>query len=157
IAHGVDLAGICRPDLHRSLRPPAGFVLHQLVTFSPMMPATITRRHRILAGVAGSPRATMPTMDAPAAPMPVQTAYAVPTGTVFMACAGSAKLAVSVTSVTTLGTTFVQPSVNLRPTAQTISRTPAITSSVHAMAHHLTPRPGRCQCGMLPIAHEVPL
>ena len=43
-------------------------------SFSPTMPVTISARHSIRSGSAGSPNAKIPTIMAPAAPIPVHTA-----------------------------------------------------------------------------------
>lgn len=50
-----------------------------------MIPATIKPRLSKRAGEADSPNRRIPVIAAPTAPMPVQMAYAVPTGSVFIA------------------------------------------------------------------------
>lgn len=73
-----------------------------------------------------SPKSAMPTMAVPAAPMPVHTAYAVPTGIVFSACARQAKLAIIAAMVMTLGQRREKPCVYFKPIAHPISNTPAM-------------------------------
>ena len=53
--------------------------------FSPAMPTRIMARNSSLGRETVSPNRKTPAMKAPAVPIPVQTAYAVPTGKVFMA------------------------------------------------------------------------
>jgi hypothetical protein len=56
----------------------------------------------------GRARKTTPTTNAPTAPMPVHTAYAVPKGSVRIDTESSAKLTTRQTNVTTLGPTRVE-------------------------------------------------
>jgi hypothetical protein len=57
-----------------------------------MIPPTIAMMHAIRAAVAGSLKNTIPSTAAPTAPIPVQTAYAVPSGSDFIANPSSQKL-----------------------------------------------------------------
>lgn len=54
--------------------------------------ATIAARKKIRQKVTGSPNATIPTTAVPTAPIAVHTAYAVPSGMVFMARVNNQKL-----------------------------------------------------------------
>ncbi|HEU0302059.1 MAG TPA: hypothetical protein VFR37_21570 [Longimicrobium sp.] len=113
----------------------------------------------------GSSKSTIPRMLAPTTPIPVHTAYPVPTGSVRSAVASSQKLAPMAESVPTLGHSRVNPSVYLSPIAQITSSNPAITRNTHAIAPStavVTPLPdgytakGRgstrddCGCGVRP-------
>jgi hypothetical protein len=53
--------------------------------FSPIMPQRINARHKIRMGLLSSPSITMPYTAVPIVPMPTQTAYAVPMGSVLVA------------------------------------------------------------------------
>ena len=55
------------------------------VIFSPMMPTSSRAAKIRRPAVTGSLNKMMPTITEPSAPMPVQTAYAVPSGSVFVA------------------------------------------------------------------------
>jgi len=66
-------------------------------------------------------------MAVPTAPIPVHTAYAVPMGSSRAAIASSHMLIAMAAITPTEGHSFVNPCVDLRPTAQTISN-PAATS-----------------------------
>jgi hypothetical protein len=72
-----------------------------------------------------SPRKRIPRMATPTAPMPVHTAYAVPTGNVFNDRDNRYKLATIERPVNTDGTSLVHPSVYFRPIAHPISNKPA--------------------------------
>ena len=52
---------------------------------SPIIPQRIKKKQRILRGLLSSPRYIMPYAAVPRAPMPTQTAYAVPMGNVLVA------------------------------------------------------------------------
>lgn len=93
--------------------------------FRPMIPSTMSVMQAMRDAERGSPNIAMPKMATPTAPIPVQTAYPVPTGMVLSACANSAKLPTIATSVPTLGQNLVKPAVNFKPTAQAISSNPA--------------------------------
>jgi len=71
----VAVKALRRGRCRLSLRAPSPQVIQwPLVTFSPRMPAMISRMQPILATVAGSLKMTMPSAAAPIAPIPVQTA-----------------------------------------------------------------------------------
>jgi hypothetical protein len=75
----------------------------------------------------------MPTMMLPTAPIPVQTAYAVPKGSERSASAIKAKLSTIATAVAAVGQNRVSPSEYLRPSAQATSSSPAASSASHAL------------------------
>lgn len=57
------------------------------------MPVRRSAAKKQRAGVTGSRKSAIPARNAPAAPMPVHTTYAVPMGSAFAACARKKKLA----------------------------------------------------------------
>ena len=138
-------------DLGRSLRPVldameawgkayqenarcCGRVLSQwAVAFRPMMPTSSRAAKNIRAAVAGSLKITIPSTTAPRAPIPVQTAYAVPMGKVFTAWAKSQTLAAIAATVRTEYPTLVKPSDSFIAVTQTISRHPAANRQIHAI------------------------
>src|SRR4051812_18056535 len=79
-----------------------------------------------------SPSQTMPITAVSAAPMPVHTAYAVPTGSCLSAHAKPPRLMTKVTAKNSEGTSLVKPSDCLSETAQPASKRPATTSTNHA-------------------------
>jgi hypothetical protein len=68
---------------------------------------------------------TIPNIATPTAPIPVYTAYAVPTGIVFMASDSNQKLVAIAEIVKSEGISFVNPSVYLSPIAHPHSNKPA--------------------------------
>ena len=80
----------------------------------------------------GSLKKIIPKTTVPTAPMPVQTAYAVPSGMVLRAWERKKKLTIIAATVPRLGQNRVKPLVALSPTAQTISNTPARKRSSQA-------------------------
>ena len=76
---------------------------------------------------------TIPSTTAPRAPIPVQTAYAVPMGKVFTAWAKSQTLAAIAATVRTEYPTLVKPSDSFIAVTQTISRHPAANRQIHAI------------------------
>lgn len=78
-------------------------------------------------------RDLMPGTTAPRAPIPVQTAYAVPMGKVFTAWAKSQTLAAIAATVRTEYPTLVKPSDSFIAVTQTISRHPAANRQIHAI------------------------
>jgi hypothetical protein len=88
---------------------------------------------RIRATVAGSLKKTMPKTAAPTAPIPVQTAYAVPSGRDFIATPSSQKLSQAATNVTPVYRCLVNPSEAFMLLDQTISSRPAISSIAQAV------------------------
>lgn len=87
--------------------------------------------HTSRIGVVGSPRKAMPQSTVPTAPIPVQTAYAVPIGNDLVATPSNPTLMANATMVPTLGHKRVNPSVNLRLTAQVISNSAAMIRMTH--------------------------
>ena len=73
-----------------------------------------------------------PAIAAPVAPIPVQTAYAVPIGISFTDFDNKTKLATIATPVPIVGHNFVKPSVNFSPTAHPISNNPAMKRYIQA-------------------------
>jgi anti-sigma B factor antagonist len=86
-----------------------------------------------LTTLTGSEPVTMPNTTVSDAPMPTQTAYAVPVGRVRIAKASPAMLSARPTPKTNDGTSRENPSERPSATAQTASRTPETTSTDHAM------------------------
>src|SRR3546814_1757052 len=76
--------------------------------------------HASRAGEARSANTRIPTVATPTAPMPVQIAYAVPTGIVRNAWVSSHRLTAAAAAVATLGHSRVKPSVYFRPIANPI-------------------------------------
>ena len=72
----------------------------------------------------GSAKSTIPRMAVPTVPMPVHTAYAVPMGKVFSACASNMKLNAIQMTVATVGHRRVKPWVYFKPIAHPTSREP---------------------------------
>ncbi len=75
----------------------------------------------------------MPNTPVPTAPMPVHTAYAVPTGRSFSASASPTILPAAATRNPTLGHSFEKPSDCFSRSAQTISSKPAARSNGQAI------------------------
>ena len=96
------------------------------------MPHTMSTMQPTRATVSDSPKKTMPKMAAPTAPMPVQTAYAVPTGSCRSANPSSQKLRPAAMSVIVVNKCLVKPCEAFMLMAQTISSRPAATRSSHA-------------------------
>src|SRR3978361_2112924 len=69
----------------------------------------------------------------PTAPIPVQTAYAVPNGSERNASVISPKLSAIATRVAAVGQNRVSPSEYFRPNAQAISSNPAASNASHAL------------------------
>src|SRR5690606_16728013 len=101
-------------------------------SFNPSTPSTISAMQPSRSGFADSPSSAMPSKAVPAAPTPVQTAYAVPAGSARIASASNQKLTAAPTITTTDGHSFENPSLYFSPSAQTISNSPATTSTAHA-------------------------
>lgn len=93
----------------------------------------------IRAGVMVSPKTVIPTMNAPTVPMPVQTVYAVLSGSVFIATDSNPKLAIIVEMVMAVGVRSVKPADFFIEKAQTISRIPAVKRQIQAMRDRLMP------------------
>jgi len=95
-----------------------------------------------------SPNSTIPVMAAPTAPIPVQTAYAVPVGSVFIAHDNSTMLTIIAVMVIMLGVNRLNPWVYFRPTAQTTSNKPAIKRIIQDITYSINewgrPRMKKC-------------
>src|ERR1700761_3007197 len=102
-------------------------------SFNPISPTTISAALATRATVKASPIITIPKMNAPTAPIPVHTAYAVPSGNWRMAMASSTKLPSAVTTVNTDGQSRGKPSEVLRPAAHATSSKPAINRRIQDM------------------------
>ena len=98
-------------------------------------PLTIVTAATIRSSVAGSPMKKIPAAKAPTAPMPVQMVYAVPSGKFFIENESSAKLAMTVMNVITVGTNRVNPSDCFIENAHTTSNRPATIKLTQAMSH----------------------
>jgi hypothetical protein len=95
------------------------------VKLRPTTPATITSRQMILMMSRDSPNRIIPSTDTPTAPIPTQTAYAVPTGIVFKERDKVHMLTTKAATVRADGIGFAKPSVYLSPIAHPHSNKPA--------------------------------
>jgi hypothetical protein len=80
----------------------------------------------------GSLKISIPKIAVPAAPIPVQTAYAVPIGRTFSDQAKSEKLPVAKTKNPILGQIFVKLFESFSMLAKPTSRKPAVMTASHA-------------------------
>jgi hypothetical protein len=99
----------------------------------PITPDKIAMMQTNLMGVGGSPRNIIPKMAVPAAPMPVQTAYPVPTGSVRRESERRNTLDNPAAIVISVGISRVKPSDIFMHKANAISRMPAILNNAHAI------------------------
>jgi membrane-associated protein len=99
----------------------------------PVTPARISAIETSLVVETTSPRKIMPKLAAPAAPMPVQTAYAGPTSRWRSATVSSPKLVRAETANATVGHSAVRPLLILRHTAKAVSNKPAAIIATHAI------------------------
>jgi hypothetical protein len=74
----------------------------------------------------GSLKRKIPSITTLTAPIPVHTAYAVPSGIYFITTESKVTLIIIVTIVNAVGHNFVKPSVYFSPMAQKHSKIPAI-------------------------------
>src|SRR5262249_14614828 len=81
----------------------------------------------------GSSKRYIPRSAVPVVPMPVQTAYAVPTERLRSASPSRPRLMSIAKTVNNVGTVRVKPSVNFSPMAQPVSKNPAIIKMAHAI------------------------
>ena len=81
----------------------------------------------------GSLKITIPRIAVPAAPIPVQTAYAVPIGRTFSDQASKEKLPEANTRNPMLGQIFVKLFESLSIVAKPTSRSPAVMTAIHAI------------------------
>src|SRR5690606_5396785 len=105
----------------------------QVESFSPTRPAAISSTLTTRMVDTASPNSTMLEMNAPSAPIPTHTAYAVPRGRLFIATDNSQTLTTMLTSVMAEGIRRVNPCVYFRPTAHTTSNSPAKTRMTQVM------------------------
>ena len=101
------------------------------------MPKSNIHKNTIFPILTGSLNQRIPTIAVPAAPIPVNIAYAVPIGIVFIALANKKKLIIRNNIVMMDGTSSVKPCASFKPIAHIISVNPAITSRIHANLNHL--------------------
>ena len=87
----------------------------------------------ILIKVTGSLKKIIPKIVVPAAPIPVQTAYAVPTGRTLSDQLSSEKLPAANTKNPKLGQSLVNPFESLSIVAKPTSRNPAVITAIHAI------------------------
>jgi len=80
----------------------------------------------------GSLNKTIPKIAVPAAPIPVQTAYAVPIGRTFSDQASNEKLPEANTRNPMLGQILVKLFESLSIVAKPTSRSPAVMTAIHA-------------------------
>ena len=92
-----------------------------------MIPAMISIKLNTRPILADSPNKITPAIAVPTAPIPTQTAYAVPTGKDFIAIASNQILVMIAKIVPTVGQSLENPLVYFKPTAQTTSNMPAMT------------------------------
>ena len=97
------------------------------------MPTTIKKIKNILMNSFDSPKRIIPSIAVPTAPIPVQIAYAVPIGIDLTAADKKKKLKTIPVTVITLGQSLVNPFVYFNPTAQPISKIPAMKRCIQAM------------------------
>ncbi|SCU75802.1 hypothetical protein CNECB9_2540035 [Cupriavidus necator] len=141
--------GKMQPPLAASREP----VSYAGSSFNPPIPTKISPINTSRIGAALSPRNRMPITVTPIAPIPVQIAYAVPTGRCRSAALSRKMLASAAPMPSAVGPGRVQPSVCLSASAITISIRPASTNSIHAIAMSLIQ-----VCRPAPIAgHATPL
>src|SRR3954468_14982763 len=100
--------------------------------FNPRIPETIRPRHASLLAAADSPNSTIPSPTVPTAPIPVHTAYAVPSGRLRVATPTRNKLATIMIAVATEGHSRVNPSEYFSPIENPVSNTPPTTRIVQA-------------------------
>ena len=81
----------------------------------------------------GSLKIIIPKIAVPAAPIPVQTAYAVPIGRTFSDHASNEKLPDAKTKKPMLGQIFVKLFESLSIVAKPTSRSPAVMTAIHAI------------------------
>jgi len=105
----------------------------------------ISAMHANLAASLDSPNNTIPSAAVPTAPMPVHTAYAVPMGSCFVACASNTTLAVPMASTYTLGHSRVNPCVDFNPIAHATSNALARIKYTQAMSYSPGPAASRAR------------
>jgi hypothetical protein len=98
-----------------------------VLNFSPTIPTNMHNKLSSLPKFADSSNSNMPKIAVPIAPIPTQTAYAVPTGNDFIAIPSNQTLSTIASTVPTVGQSRVKPSVYFKPIAHTTSNSPAAT------------------------------
>jgi len=105
----------------------------ELEKFNRITPAIIKAIAVMRAIDTGFLNKTIPKIAVPAAPIPVQTAYAVPIGRVFSDQASNEKLPEAKTKNPMLGQIFVKLFESLSIVAKPTSSNPAVMTANHAM------------------------
>ena len=82
----------------------------------------------------GSLKITIPKIAVPAAPIPVHTAYAVPTGKTFKDQLNKEKLPAAKTKKPRLGQSLVNPFESLSIVAKPTSSNPAVITAIQAIS-----------------------
>lgn len=98
-----------------------------------MIPTMTIERNNIRQIPAGSWNRTIPRTTVPTAPIPVQTAYAVPIGSSLVAISRNRKLAIKPITVIADGISFVKFAEYFRLIAYNTSKKLAINNSIHAI------------------------
>lgn len=107
-------------------------VVNQDDSFIKSSPLIINSAESTLAKVKDSPKKITPTVNAPTAPIPVHTVYAVPRGNVFIEIESKIKLVTTVIIVITENPSFVKPSESFIVNAQPTSSRPATNRIIQA-------------------------
>lgn len=110
-------------------------------SFSPRIPVTISPRQASLLKDADSPKSTIPNATVPTEPMPVHTAYAVPSGRLRVATPTRPRLSTIMRTVAIDGQSRVNPSEYFSPIENPVSNTPATTRIDQAYCFVHTPSP----------------
>jgi hypothetical protein len=105
----------------------------ELEKFNRTTPAMMKAIAVIRAIETGSLKIIIPKIAVPAAPIPVQTAYAVPIGRTFSDQASREKLPDAKTKNPMLGHIFVKLFESLSIVAKPTSRSPAVMTAIHAI------------------------
>src|SRR4051794_40431206 len=108
--------------------------------FRPITPATTRPRQASLLKAADSPNSTIPSATVPTEPIPVHTAYAVPSGRLRVATPTRPRLNTIMIAVATDGHKRVNPSEYFSPIENPVSNTPAITRIAQAYCFIIFPR-----------------
>ncbi len=100
-----------------------------------MIPTTINNIKNNLTKSFDSPKSKIPKIAVPKAPIPVHIAYAVPMGKVFNDIERNKTLKAIAVKVKIVGYIFVNPSEYFMPTAQAVSKSPAINNINHSIIY----------------------
>ena len=104
-------------------------IRYDAVALSPMIPTITIERNNIRQIPAGSWNRMIPKTTVPTAPIPVQTAYAVPIGSSLVAISRNRKLAIKPITVIADGISFVKFAEYFRLVAHNTSKKLAINNS----------------------------